>query len=132
MLLDYLFVREMAMGTMEKTDMASVITPIISPPVRRVTQQQQRWKQGILGVLSAHCTGVRWTGVGCPRRQPGCQLPAAGLGWKAAHIQPSESGGDMTTLQCIHFPGLVVCLNQLSKHTMDPRKYQAYEYKTIR
>lgn len=42
----------MAMGTMEKALRARVITPIISPPVRRFTQQQQRWKQPILGTPS--------------------------------------------------------------------------------
>jgi hypothetical protein len=44
----YLFTRERAMGTMEKMERARVITPIISPPVLRFTQQQHRLKHGIL------------------------------------------------------------------------------------
>jgi hypothetical protein len=43
-----LLTRERDMGTMEKMERASVMTPIMSPPVRRFTQQQHRLKHGIL------------------------------------------------------------------------------------
>lgn len=43
-----LLLRESAMGTMEKALRARVMTPIMSPPVRRLTQQQHLWKQTIL------------------------------------------------------------------------------------
>merc|ERR1711892_1453413 len=46
-----LLFRERAMGTMEKTERARVMTPIMSPPVLRFTQQQHLWKHGM---LSAH------------------------------------------------------------------------------
>ena len=47
LLLD-LLTRERAMGTMEKMERARVMTPIMSPPVRRFTQQQQRLKHGMM------------------------------------------------------------------------------------
>ena len=46
------------MGTMEKALSARVMTPIISPPVRRLTQQQHRWKQTILGQTMSHSWSI--------------------------------------------------------------------------
>ena len=37
----HLLTREIDMGMMEKMERANVMTPIMSPPVRRFTQQQQ-------------------------------------------------------------------------------------------
>ena len=44
----HLLLRERAMGTMEKTERARVMTPIMSPPVLRLTQQQHLWKHGMM------------------------------------------------------------------------------------
>ena len=56
----HLLFKERAMGTMEKTDKARVMTPIMSPPVLRLTQQQHLWKHGMLCfeisvVFTIHC-----------------------------------------------------------------------------
>ena len=45
----------MDMGTMEKTDMARVITPIMTPPVCSVTQQQHCRNRGISGHTPRVC-----------------------------------------------------------------------------
>jgi hypothetical protein len=42
-----LLARSKAMGIMEKSDKASVMMPIVIPPVLSVTQQQHRFKHGI-------------------------------------------------------------------------------------
>ena len=44
----HLLLRERAMGTMEKTERARVMTPIMRPPVLRLTQQQHLWKHGMM------------------------------------------------------------------------------------
>ncbi len=43
-----LFASRNAIGMMENNDMARVMMPMVIPPVRRVTQKQHRFKQGIL------------------------------------------------------------------------------------
>lgn len=43
-----LFANRNAMGMMENNDMARVMMPMVIPPVRRVTQKQQRFRHGIL------------------------------------------------------------------------------------
>ena len=45
----------MDMGTMEKTDMARVMTPIMTPPVCSVTQQQHCRNRGISGHTPSVC-----------------------------------------------------------------------------
>jgi hypothetical protein len=42
-----LLARSKAIGMTEKSDKANVMMPIVMPPVRSVTQQQQRLRQGI-------------------------------------------------------------------------------------
>ena len=46
-----LFARSKAMGMMEKSDKANVMMPMVMPPVRSVTQQQHRFRHGIVVVV---------------------------------------------------------------------------------
>jgi len=48
-----LFARSNAMGMMEKSDKANVMMPMVMPPVRSVTQQQHRFRHGIVVVVVA-------------------------------------------------------------------------------
>ena len=48
----------MDMGTMEKTDMARVMTPIMTPPVCSVTQQQHCRNRGISGHTPSVCNHI--------------------------------------------------------------------------
>ena len=52
----------MDMGTMEKTDMARVMTPIMTPPVCSVTQQQHCRNRGISGHTPRVCNHILYHG----------------------------------------------------------------------
>ena len=71
----HLLLSERDIGTIEKTERARVITPIIRPPVCRLTQQQHLLKHGMMSSLVEWCTKHR-----CEHTTAQAALPASAVG----------------------------------------------------